>query len=152
MKRSQLAIIVAGLVISALLAVISIYLTGIAIILVIVLAMSFQIFQDSYLLTDLAVVLSENAKVITVVNRGNTTIQNIRVSLIPLDIEFTVPDLVVDGKFTYVLPQMINEAKAVVEFEDKSDTKFQKTFDLSALHNSDDMLKPMFPIFGWKQK
>ncbi len=150
MKRSQVAIIVAGLVISALLAVISIYLTGIAIILVIVLAMSFQIYQDSYLLTNLAVILNENAKVITVVNRGNTLIRNIRVSLIPLDIEFLVPELAVDGKFTYDLPKMINDIKAIAEFEDKTGTKFQKSFNLSALSDNDDVLKPMFPIFGWK--
>ena len=47
MKRNQLVIIVAGLIICALLSVISIYLTGIGVILVITLAMSFQIFQDS---------------------------------------------------------------------------------------------------------
>lgn len=152
MKRNQLAIIVAGLIISALLAVISIYLAGIAVILVIVLAMSFQIFQDSYLLTDLAVVLAENAKVITVINRGNTLIRNIRVSLVPLDMEFQVPELEVDGKFTYELPQMIKETKAVVEFEDKVGGKYNKSFELSALHDNDDVLKPMFPIFGWKQK
>lgn len=152
MKRNQLAIIIAGLIISALLAVISIYLAGIAVILVIALAMSFQIFQDSYLLTDLAVVLAENAKVITVINRGNTLIRNIRVSLVPLDMEFQVPELEVDGKFTYELPQMIKETKAVVEFEDKAGGKYNKTFELSALHDNDDVLKPMFPIFGWKQK
>ncbi|MCU0630335.1 MAG: hypothetical protein MUF37_04190 [Methanoregulaceae archaeon] len=152
MKRKQIAIIVAGLIISALLAVISIYLTGIGVILVIVLAMSFQIFEDSYLLTDLAVVLSGNAKKITVINRGNTTILNIVVSLIPLDMEFKVPELAVEGKFTYELQQMIHEAKAMVEFEDRKGTKFSKSFDLSALHDNDDVLKPMFPIFGWKEK
>jgi len=152
MKRNQLAIIVAGLILSALLAVISIYLAGIAVIIVIVLAMSFQIFQDSYLLTDLAVVLAENARVITVINRGNTLIRNIRVSLVPLDMEFQVPELEVDGKFTYELPQMLKEIKAVVEFEDKIGGKYHKSFELSALHDNDDVLKPMFPIFGWKQK
>lgn len=152
MKRSQLAIILVGLVISALLAVISIYLTGIAIILVIALAMSFQIYQDSYLLTDLALILSDNAKAVIVMNRGNTTIRNIRASLVPLNIEFSFPELAVDGKYTYDLPEMIHEAKAIVEFEDKKGTNFQKSFDLSALHDNDDVLKPMFPIFGWKQK
>jgi len=152
MKRNQTAIIVAGLIICVILAVISIYLAGIAIILVIALAMSFQIMQDSERLTDLAVVLSENAKVITVLNKGNTGIRNIIVSLIPLDIEFRVHELAVDGKFTYELSQMINEAKAAVEFEDKNGTKFQKSFDLSALHDNDDLLKPMFPLFNWKQK
>jgi hypothetical protein len=152
MKRNQLAIIVAGLIISALLAVISIYLTGIAVILVIVLAMSFQIMQDSYMLTDLAVVLSENAKVITVVNRGNMQIRNIGVSLIPLDVEFRIPELAVDGKFTYQLQQMINDVKAVVEFEDNNGRKYHKSFELSALHSNDDLLKPMFPTFDWKEK
>jgi len=152
MKRNQIAIIVAGLIISALLAVISIYLTGIAVILVITLAMSFQIFQDSERLTDLAVVLSESAKVITVVNRGNTLIQNIEVSPFPLDIEFLVPELAVDGKFTYELPQMVNEVRAIVEFEDRNGRKYNKSFHLSALYSDDDLLKPMFPTFDWKEK
>jgi len=152
MKRNQLAIIVAGLIISAMLALISIYLAGIAVILVIALAMSFQISQDSYLLTDLAVVLSENARVVGVINRGNTTIKNIAVSLIPLDMEFRVPELAVDGSFSYELPKMITEAKAMVEFEDKSGRKYSKSFELSALHSDDDLLRPMFPLFGWKEK
>ena len=111
MKRNQLAIIVAGLIICALLSVISIYLTGIGVILVITLAMSFQIFQDSERLTDLAVVLSENAKVVRVINRGNMPIRNIIVSLIPLDMEFKVTELAVEGTFAYELPQMIHEAR-----------------------------------------
>lgn len=152
MKRNQLIIIVAGLIISALLAVISVYLTGIAVILVITLAMAFQIFQDAERLTDLAVVLSENSKVLTVINRGNMQIRNIRVSLIPLNMEFQVLELAVEGKFTYELPQMINEARAVVEFEDINGRKYNKSFNLSALHSDDDLLKPMFPTFDWKEK
>jgi len=152
MKRNHLAIIVAGLIISAVLAVISIYLTGIGVILVIALAMSFQIMQDSDRLTDLAVVLSENAKVITMINRGNMLIRNISVSLIPLNVEFKVPELTVDEKFTYELPQMINEARAAVEFEDLNGRKYNKTFHLSALYSDDDLLKPMFPTFDWKEK
>ena len=152
MKRNQIAIIVAGLIISALLSVISIYLTGIAVILVITLAMSFQIFQDSERLTDLAVVLSENAKVVTVINRGNTPIRNIVVSLVPLDTEFKVPELAVDGTFAYELPQMINEARAMVEFEDINGRQYNKSFHISALYSDDDLLKPMFPTFDWKKE
>jgi len=152
MKRNQIAIIIAGLIISALLAVISIYLTGIAVILVIVLAMSFQIMQDSDRLTNLAVVLSENARVIVIINKGNTLVRNIEVSLIPLDVEFKVPELAADKTFSYEHSQMVNEAKATVEFEDINGLKYHKSFQLSALHNEDDLLKPMFPIFNWKEK
>ncbi len=151
MKRNQLAIIVAGLIICALLSVISIYLTGIGVILVITLAMSFQIFQDSERLTDLAVVLSENAKVVRVINRGNMPIRNIIVSLIPLDMEFKVTELAVEGTFAYELPQMIHEARAIAEFEDINGKKFNKSFTISALHSDDDLLKPMFPTFDWKK-
>jgi hypothetical protein len=151
MKRNQLAIIVAGLIICALLSVISIYLTGIGVILVITLAMSFQIFQDSERLTDLAVVLSENAKVVSVINRGNMPIRNIVVSLVPFDMEFKVSELAVDGIFPYELPQMIHEARAIVEFEDINGKKYNKSFQLSALHSDDDLLKPMFPTFDWKK-
>jgi hypothetical protein len=152
MKRNHVLIIIAGLIISALLGLVSIYLTGISVIIVIALAMSFQIMQDSDRLTDLSVVLSENAKVITVINRGNMMIRNIRVSIIPFDVEFRVPELAVDGKSTYQLQRMINVGKAVVEFEDINGRQYSKSFDLSALHNDDDLLKPMMPLFGWKEK
>ena len=152
MRRNHVLIVIVGLIISALLGMVSIYLTGIGVILVIALAMSFQIMEDSDRLTDLAVVLSENAKVITVVNRGNMLIRNIRVSIIPFDVEFRVLELAVDGKSTYQLQRMINEGKAVVEFEDINGRQYNKSFDLSALHNEDDLLKPMMPLFGWKEK
>jgi hypothetical protein len=87
-----------------------------------------------------------------VINRGNTQIRNIMVSLIPLNVEFGVPELAVEGKFTYELPQMVNEARAVVEFEDINGRKYNKSFNLSALHSDDDLLKPMFPTFDWKEK
>ena len=48
--------------------------------------------------------------------------------------------------------EMINEGKAVVEFEDINGRQYSKSFDLSALHNDDDLLKPMMPLFGWKEK
>ncbi len=47
---------------------------------------------------------------------------------------------------------MINEARAVVEFEDINGRKYNKSFNLSALHSDDDLLKPMFPTFDWKEK
>ena len=152
MKRNHVLIIIAGLIISALLGMVSIYLTGIGVIIVIALAMSFQIMQDSDRLTDLSVVLSENAKVITVINRGNMMVRNIRVSIIPFDVEFRVPELAVDGRSAYQLQRMIDEGKAVVEFEDINGRQYNKSFDLSALHNDDDLLKPMMPLFGWKEK
>lgn len=152
MKRNHVLVIIVGLIISALLGMVSIYFTGIGVIIVIALAMSFQIMQDSDRLTELAVVLSENAKVITVINRGNMMIRNIRVSIIPFDVEFRIPELAVDGRSTYQLQRMINEGKAVVEFEDINGRQYSKSFDLSALHNDDDLLKPMMPLFGWKDK
>jgi hypothetical protein len=152
MKRNQIAIIVIGLIISTILAIINIFVGGIAFILVLVLAMSFQIMQDTYILTELVVSLSENAKGITVINKGNTVIRNIEVSLVPIGIEFGVPQLSVEGTFTYELPQMLSEVKAVVQFEDTAGQRYSRNFQLSALHSNDDILKPMFPLFGWKGK
>jgi len=152
MKRNHVLIIIAGLIISALLGVVSIYLTGIGVILVIALAMSFQIMQETERLTDLAVALSEDAKVITVTNQGNLLIRNIRVSLIPFDLEFRIPELAVNEKFSYTLQQMLNEGRAVVKFEDVNGREYNKSFNLSALHNEEDLLKPVMPLFDWKEK
>jgi len=152
MRRNQVIIIAAGLVISAFLAFINIYIGGIAVILVGALAMSFQIMADSEGLVEIGVVLSEDARMVTVRNRGNLPIKDIHVALVPLDIEFETSLLTPDGRFDYRLPSMLHEAKAVAEYSDENGRRYQKTFPLSSTHTDDDLLKPAFPIFGWKNQ
>jgi hypothetical protein len=46
---------------------------------------------------------------------------------------------------------MIAEAKALVSYENGAGRRFSRSFQLSATAKGDeDLLKPIFPIFGWK--
>jgi len=147
MERYQV-VLVAGVVVSAILALFNIYIGGIAFILVIALTMSLLIMRDTGSLADVGVRLSGDAKHIIVINRGNIEVRNIHVSLVPLDREFDLNMLAPDESREFSLDAMINEAKAVVVFNTKSGETFRKSYILSSLgKGDDDILKPMFPLF-----
>ncbi len=147
MERYQV-VLVAGILVSALLAFINIYIGGIAFILFLTLVMSLRIMQDSRALADVGVRLSADAKHIFVINRGNIRVRNIHVSLVPLNREFDLGMLEVDESREFGLDTMIDEAKSVVEFNTESGETFRKTYILSSRGNGDDdILKPMFPLF-----
>jgi hypothetical protein len=95
--------------------------------------------------------LSEDAKRVVLVNQGNDVALRIHVTLVPLDREFDLPELPVDGRHEFPLPGMIAEAKALVSYENGAGRRFSRSFQLSATAKGDeDLLKPIFPIFGWK--
>jgi len=147
MERYQV-VLATGIVISAVLAFMNIYVGGIAFILVVTLVMSMLIMRDTRSLADVGVRLMADAKHITVINTGNIEARNIHVSLVPIDREFDIRQLGPDESREFLLESMINEARAVVVFETGSGQKFQKSINLSSLGTGDDdILKPMFPLF-----
>jgi hypothetical protein len=153
METREKGILAGGLVVSAALFLfVDVYLGGIAVILVITLAIGFQIMGETRNLPPkLACWLSEDAKKMVIVNQGNTRAVRIRVTLVPIDREFELPELPVDGRHEFPLPGMISEAKAVVSYEDASGRKFSRSVPLSATgKGEEDLLKPLFPLFGWK--
>ena len=147
MERYQV-VLATGIVISAVLAFMNIYVGGIAFILVVTLVMSMLIMRDTRSLADVGVRLMADAKHIAVINTGNIEARNIHVSLVPIDREFDIRQLGPDESREFLLESMINEARAVVVFETGSGQKFQKSINLSSLGaGDDDILKPMFPLF-----
>ncbi|HTY14433.1 MAG TPA: hypothetical protein VMC42_01885 [Methanoregulaceae archaeon] len=147
MERYQV-VLATGIVISAILGLINIYVGGIAFILVIALVMSMLIMRDTVSLADVGVRLSADAKHISVVNTGNIEASNIHVSLVPIDREFDIEKLGPGESREFGLESMIDEAKAVVVFKTRSGETFRKSINLSS-HGTgdDDLLKPMFPLF-----
>jgi hypothetical protein len=151
MEGREIGVLVAGLIVAAALFFVDPYLAGIAIILVLTLAIAFFIMGETHNIPDLACVLSEDAKGILLVNQGNDLAVRIHVTLVPLDREFNLPELPADGRHTFSLPAMIAEAKALVSYENRDGRKFSRTCRLSATGKGDEeLLKPLFPIFGWK--
>jgi hypothetical protein len=153
METREKAILATGLVVAAaLLLFVDPYLAGIAVILVVTLAIAFQIMGETRSLPPkLACWLSEDAKRILLRNEGNDRAVRVHITLVPLDLQFDLPELGVEGRHEFPLPSMIAEAKAVVSYENPAGRKFSQSFLLSATGNGEeDLLKPVFPIFGWK--
>ena len=99
----------------------------------------------------LACWLSEDAKKIVIRNEGNDRAVRIHITLVPQDLQFDLPELSVEGRHEFTLASMIPEAKAVVTYENTSGRRFSGSFLLSATgKGEEDLLRPVFPIFGWK--
>jgi len=113
--------------------------------------MSFHIMGETRDLPDVTCILSEDAKRIVLVNRGNDRALGIHVTLVPLDREFDLPELPPDGRHDFPLPGMISEAKALVSYGNDAGRRFSRSIRLSATgKGEEDLLKPLFPFFGWK--
>ncbi len=151
MENIHKILLVSGALLCIFLFVINIYLGATGVIVLAALALSVFIMEDSRVLPEITVSLGDNAKKIVVNNEGNAPASRIHVALVPLDIEFDIPQLAADGRYEYLLNRMIGEAKAVVTFDDTKGGHVSRTFSLSALgKGDDDLLRPMFPLFKWK--
>jgi|WetSurMetagenome_2_1015567.scaffolds.fasta_scaffold684395_1 hypothetical protein len=151
MERKYIAYIIIPLLISVILMTVNLYLGLIVLVIAISLGMSIFIMQDSRYHPEIVARLTDEARGVEVRNRGNDAAMHIHVSIVPLDIEFDVPDLKEEAAYTYQHGSMISTAKAVVSYENEKGEEFSKIFPLSALGvDDDDLLKPMFPLFKWK--
>jgi hypothetical protein len=150
MDKTTTAVIAAGLLFTVLLCFVSIYLAGIAFIILIAIVMSLMIMQDTTFLPQVDVKLREDAKAIVITNTGNSPALRIHVALIPLDIEYDIESLAVDGSHEYPLVSMIEKVKAVITFSNEKGQSFSTSTMLSASGDEFEPLKPMFPVFGWK--
>ena len=149
MDRKFLFLAIAGIILTIVASLISIYAGGVVLVLVAVIAMSLFIMQDTKNLPDVVVELREDAKGIIIRNSGNADAVNIHVSLVPVNIEYHIQTLAADQVNEYPLESMLAEAKAVASFENVMGGAFQRTYDLSA-RGSHDPLRPMIPLFRHK--
>jgi hypothetical protein len=154
MEKYQKIVLVLGIIITIALIPVDFFIAGVGAIILVVLVLSFAMYNTSKRfpkVPELIGVLSEDAKSVIIKNKGDTRAVSIKVAIVPLDMEFEVPPLVPDEAYTIALPHMIDEAKAVISYEDESGKSYSHSSPLSALGvGEEDLLKPMFPIFGWK--
>jgi uncharacterized protein (DUF58 family) len=153
MKKSTTILLSALLIISLALFLFNIYAGMMALILFIALFMSVEISQTSKLHPDIEARLTDDAKGIELRNRGNAAAFNIHVAVVPMNIEFDIPSLQEEEHYQYSFEAMVEEAKVVVTFENERGLRGSESFIFSALAREDeDPLKPVFPLFGWKEK
>lgn len=152
MADSKNVLILAGLAVCILIAVFINIFTGlIALIILAALVMSLSIMKDSADLPNISAYLQEDAKGIWIVNRGNSPAYSIRVALVPMDIEFTIPKLEEDEKSQFPLDKMVENVKVVIQYTNDRGVEYSNSYKLSALGGGEeDLLKPAFPLFKWK--
>jgi len=150
MDKKTTAVLGTGLLVTALLVFVSIYLAGIAFIILIAIFMSLMIMQDTTSLPQVTVRLREDARAIILKNAGNAPAKKIHVTLVPVNIEYTVDTLDADALHEYPFATMVPDVKAVITYENEKGGVFSLTRKLSASEEEYDPLKPMIPVFGWK--
>lgn len=150
MDRKLQVMLVAGIIVTAIAAYISIYAGGIVLIIVIALVMSYLIMQDSTQLPDVVAEFNDEAKAIVIRNTGNAPAKLVHVAIVPENIEFDVPALAVEESHTHQLERMLEEVKVVVTFRNEADVPFTRSYRLSAFGDNFEPLKPMIPLFRWK--
>ena len=152
MERNHVILVVLGLAVcAALFFIVDIYASLIALVLVLVLAMSLFIMKDSAMFPDIRVSIREDGRGITVRNSGNAKAVDIRLSILPQDLRYTLPSLGEDEKTDFSTDMVIDKVKVLAQYQNETGTGYQKTFTLSVLDPpEEDLLKPAFPLFKWK--
>jgi hypothetical protein len=117
------------------------------------LLMSVLIMEDTLGKPDILVTLSEESRSLGLRNRGNAAAYGVHISVIPHNIEFDIPQLQVEERFSYHFETMIQQAKVMITYQNERGDRFSKTTMLSVFDVSDDdLLKPAFPVFKWKKE
>jgi hypothetical protein len=149
-KKVQI-ILVLGILITIVSFFYDIYLGGIVGVIFITILMSLMIMQDTTGIPEIVPKLNEDGKSIVLTNSGNATAENIHVTLVPNNIEFDVATLEVDSSYEYSLHEMVKEVKIRITWSNENKRLFSSSKKLSVFEEEPDLLKPLFPTFGWKK-
>ncbi len=155
MENNQKALIIGGGLITIALLFVDIYIGGVAAIIVATLYMGLAMMNTSAEFLNHPNVkgyLKKDAKGVILKNEGKADAKNIHITLVPLNIEFSVEGLRPEEKYEYEQDLMIKEAKILITYENEAGKSFSWDSVVSALagEDDDDLLKPAFPMFAWK--
>lgn len=152
MEKNQILLVVLGLVAcGALYFLVDIYASLIGVVLVIALAMSFFIMQDSAMTPDVSVRVKEDGRGIVVRNRGNARAVSILLTLMPQEIKYHVPSLDEDAEKTLSSDLVIERTRVKAKYQNEQGRAYEKNMEISVFDKPDeDLLKPVFPLFKWK--
>lgn len=153
MNRTYLILLVGAGIVTLILFLVNFWFGLMAAVVLIALIMSVYIMQDTLDQPDILAALKDQAKNLELRNRGNAEARDIHVAVIPLNIEFDIPALQIEERYTHSFGRMIDEAKVVVTFQNAQGARYKQTYMLSAIGRSEeDLLKPAFPMFRWKKE
>jgi hypothetical protein len=152
-KRIQNVVLLIAVMITIALFFIDFFYGAMAVIVLGVLYMSFRIMGETTHFPDVVASLPENARGIILSNRGNDVAMDIHITLVPQNLEFDLPSLEADVTHLFALSQMVEKVKVLITYKSREGGSVSRSFNLSSLdeaHEEADLLKPAFPIFGWK--
>ena len=149
-KRIQV-ILVLGILITIAAALLDIYLAGIVGVIFIAIIMSLMIMQDTTGIPEVVATLTEDGKNIVLTNTGNARAEKIHVKLLPHALEFDLTTLDVDSAYEYLLEKPVEEIKIKITYSNENGRLFSSSKKLSVFEEESDLLKPVFPTFGWKK-
>jgi hypothetical protein len=151
MEKNTTILIIAGIIITALLWFVNVYLAGIVGILFIALIMSVLIMKDTAGIPDVVPTLREDAKGIILTNNGNARAEKIHAVLVPSNVTFDVPSLDVDSTYEFQFSEMVQEIKIVITWSNENGRQFSVSSKLSVFGEEPDLLRPLIPMFKWKK-
>lgn len=127
---------------------------GIVTIIAATLILSLEISADAakHLHPEIIASLQSDDQTILIENIGTGSAEKIKVRIIPDGTSYDAGDLLPDTSHQYMLPECMREGKAAVSWEKKDGTRTEKIFRLSGYADESDPLRPVFPLFGWKEK
>jgi hypothetical protein len=151
MDKNIKILIVLGILITIASAFYDIYLAGIVGVIFIALIMSVMIMKDTTGIPEVVPKLTEDGKKIILTNTGNARAEKIHVTLMPTTLEFDIATLDIDSVYEYPLDKPVEEIKIKITYSNENGRLFSNSKKLSVFEEEPDLLKPMFPTFGWKK-
>jgi hypothetical protein len=151
MDKNIKILIVLGILITIAAALYDIYLAGIVGVIFIAIIMSLMIMQETMGIPEVIPKLTEDGKNIVLTNTGNARAEKIHVTLIPGNVEFDIASLDIDSAYEYPLEKPVEEIKIKIRYSNENGRLFSSSKKLSVFEDEPDLLKPMFPTFGWKK-
>jgi hypothetical protein len=150
MDKNIKIFIVLGIIITIAAYFYDIYLAGIVGIIVIALIMTMMVMKDTTGIPEVVGKLNEDAKSIILTNNGNARAEKIHVTLIPGNLEFDIASLDVDSVYEYSLDSMVQEIKIKITYSNEKGRLFTSSKKLSVFDEEPDLLRPLIPMFKWK--
>lgn len=133
---------------------VSVYVGVIFIVITATLAMSFHIYNSAGKAIEKPILMlsidDNDGKTILLHNIGNRDAKDIRVSLLPANIEFTIESISGDSSITYETGSLIGKNRAIVRFCDEDGKEYSHKQVLMFRDECEceyDPTKPMFDLF-----
>jgi len=152
MNFNQLLVLVLCLIVSIISSVIvSIYAGAICLVITVTLAICFYIYNSAGKAIDkpiLLISIDENGKTLLLHNIGNRGAENIRTSLVPANVEFTIRSIPQDSLAKHETGSLLGKNRAIIRYEDEDGKEYFHKQDLVFRDECEyDPTKPMIQLF-----